>query len=454
MKGNSRLGDQVKIAYNAKENPKTYNLPAAARSIDDRLKMVSIDTDDKADWRITWQLAKFRAQDDMFPALTWTNDVDNTTLSGKSLAKMTSAAELDSLFTFGGSTVDGIVWTAAEKQTLTKDITLDKSFAIVGNDKAKCVVEGHWTIAPSDTADIALTNLTLTEASSATTAIITPMIDITKPKINLSLTGLDIIPVAPGTNDRRAAITLKKEVTTSTIELQKTNISLTKNSQIGLFNDGGFCNFSMTDSKIASDENVNSLSGLRCILTQGADNSTYTINGSKLSVGDNYHYAIWIKSPKQHFVINDSEIYGWAAFYMQGAWYSEKGADEMTLKATNSSFTGVGKEGSSNGFGVIVFEATERSVVEMDNCVVTSKIIDNTKDYGFIPPYRVSDGWWNGGGDSASLYEAKSRLLRFIKKIVPFRIWQKRRLLFLFLMKMCWIQKLTDISIITETKCR
>lgn len=80
---------------------------------------------------------------------------------------------------------------------------------------------GHWTIAPSDTTDIALTNLTLTEASSATTAIITPMIDITKPKINLSLTDLDIIPVAPGTDDRRAAIALGEKVTTSTIELQK-----------------------------------------------------------------------------------------------------------------------------------------------------------------------------------------------------------------------------------------
>ena len=83
---------------------------------------------------------------------------------------------------------------------------------------------------------------------------------------------------------------------------------------------------------------------------------------------------------------------------MQGAWYGDKGADEMTLKATNSSFTGVGKEGSSNGFGVIVFEATERSVVEMDNCVVTSKIIDNTKNYGFIP----SIVFQMGGGTGAS----------------------------------------------------
>ena len=399
LTGNSLLEETIKIAYNAKENPNTYTPNSVlARSIEQRLSFVSIETKEKADWKTTWQMAKLSSGFKVANAvLTWTNELNGTALAGKKLANMTDASELDSLFTYGGATVDGIVWTATGEQTLTKDITLDKSFAIVGNDKAKCVVEGHWTIAPSDTADIALTNLTLTEASSATTAIITPMIDITKPKINLSLTGLDIIPVAPGTNDRRAAITLKKEVTTSTIELQKTNISLTKNSQIGLFNDGGFCNFSMTDSKIASDENVNSLSGLRCILTQGADNSTYTINGSKLSVGDNYHYAIWIKSPKQHFVINDSEIYGWAAFYMQGAWYSEKGADEMTLKATNSSFTGVGKEGSSNGFGVIVFEATERSVVEMDNCVVTSKITDNTKDYGFIPPIVFQMGGGTGG---------------------------------------------------------
>ena len=398
LKGDCQIDEAIKIAYNAKENMNTYAKPQAAKTIKERVAMVTIETLDKDNWGITWQEAKFRAADNLYPALTWTNDFDTSTLPGKKLAKMTNAAELDSLFAFGGSTVDGIVWTATDKQTLTKDITLDKSFAIVGSDKAKCIVEGHWTIAPSDTTDIALTNLTLTEASSATTAIITPMIDITKPKINLSLTDLDIIPVAPGTTDRRAAIALGKEVTTSTIELQKTNISLTKDSQIGLFNDGGFCNFSMTDSKIASDENVNSLSALRCILTQGAENSTYTISNSRLSVGDNFHYAIWVKSPKQHFVINDSDVYGWAAFYMQGAWYGDKGADEMTLKATNSSFTGVGKEGSSNGFGVIVFEATERSVVEMDNCVVTSKIIDNTKNYGFIP----SIVFQMGGGTGAS----------------------------------------------------
>lgn len=397
LKGNSQLEESVKIAYNAKENPATYNKPELARSIKDRLSFVTIETSDKANWKTTWQMANLSKSFNADNAvLAWTNDFDETSIAGKKLAKMTNAAELDSLFAFGGSTVDGIVWTAADKQTLTKDITLDKSFAIVGSDKAKCIVEGHWTIAPSDTTDIALTNLTLTEASSATTAIITPMIDITKPKINLSLTDLDIIPVAPGTDDRRAAIALGEKVTTSTIELQKTNISLTKDSQIGLFNDGGFCNFSMTDSKIASDENVNSLSALRCILTQGTENSTYTISNSKLSVGDNYHYAIWVKSPKQHFVINDSDVYGWAAFYMQGAWYSDKGADEMTLKATNSSFTGVGKEGPSNGFGVIVFEATERSVVEMDNCVVTSKIIDNTKNYGFIPPIVFQMGGGTG----------------------------------------------------------
>lgn len=399
LEGNSQLEESVKIAYNAKENPATYNKPELARSIKDRLSFVTIETSDKANWKTTWQMANlsksFKADN---AVLAWTNDFDETSIAGKKLAKMTHAAELDSLFAFGGSTVDGIVWTAADKQTLTKDITLDKSFAIVGNDKAKCIVKGNWMIVPNDTTDIVLKNLTLTETESSI-KISTPVIDITKSKVNLALTDVDIIPLAPGTDtDRRAAIILRKEVATSTVALQKTNISLTKNSQIGFFNEGGFCHFSMADSKIVSNENVNSLSALRCILTQGAENSTYTISNSRLSVGDNFHYAIWVKSPKQHFVINDSDVYGWAAFYMQGAWYGDKGADEMTLKATNSSFTGVGKEGSSNGFGVIVFEATERSVVEMDNCVVTSKIIDNTKNYGFIP----SIVFQMGGGTGAS----------------------------------------------------
>ena len=399
LEGNSQLEESVKIAYNAKENPATYDQPELARSIEDRLSFVTIETSDKANWKTTWQMANLSKSFNADNAvLAWTNDFDETSIAGKKLAKMTNAAELDSLFAFGGSTVDGIVWTAANKQTLTKDITLDKSFAIVGNDKTKCIVKGNWMIVPNDTTDIVLKNLTLTETESSI-KISTPVIDITKSKVNLALTDVDIIPLAPGTDtDRRAAIILRKEVATSTVALQKTNISLTKNSQIGFFNEGGFCHFSMADSKIVSNENVNSLSALRCILTQGAENSTYTISNSRLSVGDNFHYAIWVKSPKQHFVINDSDVYGWAAFYMQGAWYSDKGADEMTLKATNSSFTGVGKEGPSNGFGVIVFEATERSVVEMDNCVVTSKIIDNTKNYGFIP----SIVFQMGGGTGAS----------------------------------------------------
>lgn len=283
-------------------------------------------------------------------------------------------------------------------------LTLTKGVVLQGSDKSKCKVTGQLIIAPTDSVDIILKNITLTENESSSKTS-TPMIEISKSKVNLSLADVDIIPMAPETDkERRAAIALKKEVTTSTIELQRTNISLTNNSQIGLFNDGGFCNFYMTDSKITSNENVNSLTGLKCILTQGADNSTYTINKSELSVGDNYHYAIWVKSPKQHFVINDSEVYGWAAFYMQGAWYSENGADEMTLKATNSSFTGVGKKGISNGFGVIVFEATERSIIDMNNCIVTSKIIDNTNDYGFIPPFVFQ----MGGGTGTSI-ECPSR---------------------------------------------
>ena len=399
LTGNSLLEETIKIAYNAKENPNTYNPNSVlARSIEQRLSFVSIETKEKADWKTTWQMAKLSSGFKVANAvLTWTNELNETALAGKKLANMTDVSELDSLFTYGGATVDGIVWTATDKQELTTDITLDRSFAVIGSGKAKCVVNGNWTIAPSDTTDIILTNLTLTEVENTTTAVVTPMIDITKSKTNLSLTDVDIIPVAPGTSDKREAISLK-EVTSSTIALLRVNINLTKGNQIGFYNKKGFCNFSMTDSKIASNENVNSLSGLRCILTEGADNSTYTINGSELSVGDNYHYSIWIKSPKQHFVINDSKVYGWGAFYMQGA-HREGGADYMTLEASNTTFTGVGKAGETNGFGVIVFEATDYSTVKLTDCTIQNKPAAGIPEAigGFIAPFVFQIG---GAGET------------------------------------------------------
>ena len=404
LKGNSRLEESVKIAYNAKENMDTYKQPALARSIKDRLSFVTIETPDKDNWKTTWQMANlsksFKADN---AVLTWTNDLDETALAGKKLAKMTHAAELDSLFTFGGSTVDGIVWTAAEKQTLTKDIiTLDRSFAIVGNDTSRCIVKGKWVIAPSDTVDVTLSSLKLTESNTA--ADTTAIINIDKPKVNLTLDNVKVDMQTVG-GDRsgtlykkeHAAIEIVSTVTSSTVKLNNSKIQLGANEQAGFYNKGGSCNFTMDKSEISVIEGK-ALSGMKAILAIGAAGSTYDINNSTLSVSDNNHYAVWIKSAEQHFAIDNSEVYGWAAFYMQGA-YIENGADGMTLKATHSSFTGVGKEGSSNGFGVIVFEGTEHSAVEMDDCVITSKIIDNTKNYGFIPPIVFQ----MGGGTGVSI---------------------------------------------------
>ena len=407
LKGNSQLEESVKIAYNAKENPATYNKPELARSIKDRLSFVTIETSDKANWKTTWQMANLSKSFNADNAvLAWTNDFDETSIAGKKLAKMTNAAELDSLFTFGGSTVDGILWKAADKQTLTKDITLDKSFAIVGNDTANCIVKGKWVIIPSDTVDVTLSSLKLTE--STTTADSAAIINIDQPKVNLTLDNVKVDMQTVGHSKsnvlykgEHAAIKIAPTVTSSTVELNNSKIQLGANNQVGFYNEGGSCNFTMERSEISVIEGK-ALSGVKAILAIGAAGATYNINNATLSVSNNFHYAVWIKSPEQHFVINNSEVYGWAAFYMQGAWYSQEGADGMTLKATHSSFTGVGKEGSSNGFGVIVFEGTERSVVEMDNCVVTSKIIDNTKDYGFVPPIVFQMGGGTGDIDRPS----------------------------------------------------
>ncbi len=406
LKGNSQLEESVKIAYNAKENPKTYNQPALARSIADRLSFVSIETPNSQDWKTTWQMATLsKSFNEDNAVLTWTNELNETALAGKKLANMTNASELDSLFTFGGATVDGIVWTAADKQELTKDITLDKSFAVIGSDSAKCVIKGNWKINATAAVNVVLNKLTLTESESKTQKTSTPMIDVKSNNVVLNLNHVLVNPVAPGTDsDRRACINLSEEtITASTIALNNSTFLLTKSSTIGLLVIDARCDFSMENSRIMSNEGVDNLEGLRAILSKAAENSTFNIKNSLLSVGNNFHYAIWVQRPNQHFEINDSQIYGWAAFYMQGAWYKPNGADGITLTARNSSFVGVGKEGASNGFGVIVFEATDNSIVDMENCEVTSKIVTGTKDYGFIPPFIFQVGGANAVTDGRVL---------------------------------------------------
>lgn len=273
---------------------------------------------------------------------------------------------------------------------LKEPLAINKSIEIIGSAPEACTLYTTCTIAPDTQANITLQGVTFTEEESNTKTNVA-MIGITKP-VELILRNVIIDPKQPGSDsDRRAMIGLTETVTSSNIILENTTIYLTKNSQIGLYNQGALCDFRMTNSQITSKENIDNLSAIRGMLTKGAPDCSYTIDHSTVSVGNNFHYAIWTQTPKQHFVINASDIYGWAAFYMQGA-HIEGGADEMTLKASESTFTGVGKSGSTNGFGVIVFEATAHSTLELENCTIKNKVIGNTKDYGFIPPFVFQMG--------------------------------------------------------------
>lgn len=272
---------------------------------------------------------------------------------------------------------------------LSQPVVLEKPIAISGSSAGACTLQTTWTIQPATQAAITLEKLTLTEEES-NTATDVAMIGLTRPA-SLTLRNIVITPEQPGSSNRRAMLELTEAVTSSEITLDSTTIYLTKNNQIGFYNQGAGCDFTMTNSRITSQENVDNLSAIRGMITKGTEGCTYTIDHSTVSVGNNFHYAIWTQTPEQHFVINHSDIYGWAAFYMQGA-HREGGADGMTLTASHSTFTGVGKEGPSNGFGVIVFEATAHSTLEFDNCMITNKIIDNTKDYGFIPPFVFQMG--------------------------------------------------------------
>lgn len=284
----------------------------------------------------------------------------------------------------------GTIRLADATYTLTEPLTLTQPIRIVGNGPSTCSIVGTWTIAPQTQANITLEGLTLTEEESKEKTAV-HLINVTQP-VNLTLRKIEILPQKPGSDtDRRALISLAETVTSSEIQLDSATLYLTQNSQMGLYNQGALCHFSMNHTQITSKEGVDNLTAIRGMLNKGAEECTYTIENSTISVGNNFHYAIWTQTPKQHFIINRSHIYGWAAFYMQGA-HREGGADGMTLKATDSYFTGVGKSGSSNGFGVIVLEATENSTAEFERCTISNKIIEGTKDLGFIPPFVFQMG--------------------------------------------------------------
>ncbi|WP_455624912.1 hypothetical protein [Parabacteroides sp.] len=281
--------------------------------------------------------------------------------------------------------------------TLSEVAVLSQSVVVEGTDSAKCIIQGTWEINGTEPVFASFKNVTLTETASSSKNTTTPMIDVNSNNANLTLEHVLVKPVAPGDENKRACIDVSNgknlTITKSTVTVNNSTLLLEKSNIIGLLVIDSHCDFSMDNSRIMSNENVNNLSGLRTILSKAEKGSTFTINNSLLSVGDNYHYAIWVQRPEQHFIINNSNVYGWAAFYMQGAWFKE--ADGMTLKAKNSSFTGVGKSGASNGFGVIVFEATDNSSVDMENCTVTSKIVEGTGNYGFIPPFVFQVGGAN-----------------------------------------------------------
>lgn len=290
---------------------------------------------------------------------------------------------------------------AAGEYALSSPLVIDKAITLEGADSTQTIIKGNWKIAAKKTAKVVFNNLTLTESETATAATSTPMIAIASSDVELALNHVLVKPIAPGNGDRRGCIYLDgSNITTSKVSLFNTTLLLSQNSQIGLeVLNGAFCDFSMDCSKITAVAESETLSGLRGMLIKAAPNSKYSITNSEVSVGNNFHYAIWCQWPDQTFTIENSAIYGWAAIYFQGAWYKENeanGADRMSLTATNSTFTGVGKAGPSNGFGVIVFEATENSSATFTNCTISNRIEEvGSTNYGFIPPFVFQSGGAN-----------------------------------------------------------
>ena len=374
LKGNSLLEESVKIAYNPKENPETYNQPALARSIADRLSFVNIDTQDKANWKTTWQMASLSKDfKEDNAVLVWTNELNETAIAGKKLANMTDASELDSLFTFGGSTVDGIVWTATGEQTLTKDITLDRSFAIIGNDKAKCVLKGSVSVEiPVSEVDKDVIFKGLTFDYQPTTQKANerciPVFWLKDGETNFSVDNCIVNNKTAGYGSGYGDSSYKKmqnvfqsdSIAAGSIEIKNTTINLLANNQRAI-SSHGVMNIEMVNSVIKGLDSGNQQHGA-CI---HRDNVSLILDNSTISLSN--HYGIWVIKGKGQSVNvkNHSVISGFGALYLMGP------SNVQVSITGESTLTGVTKNnGPSDSFGALILEGVMNSTVKITDSYI------------------------------------------------------------------------------------
>lgn len=399
LKGeNSRLEESVKIAYNAKENPATYDKPELARSIEQRLSFVKIETPDQANWKTTWQMASlsksFKADN---AVLTWTNDFDETSIVGKKLAKMTNAAELDSLFTFGGSTVDGIVWTAAEKQTLAKDIMLDRSFAIVGSDSANCILKGALVLSSDNEDDgVILQGLKFDyspkKVVSADSCM--PLIGI-KGKINLkvenclfnnNIAGYGAYNTMKPAREHQHVFYTAPDAT-GLLTVDNSVINLNANCQTAVLVDGVMKEVSLTNVRINGVQtNGSSQYGVYIFHEKTPvtlDNVTILLNN---------HYCIYAKYAGNQTITvkNNSFLSGYGALYSFGS-------DNMIINILNgSTLTGITKNnGPSDSFGALILQASNNKVTVEDSYIGTEFRAEQTAE---MTPILISNNTYLSEG--------------------------------------------------------
>lgn len=374
LKGNSLLEESVKIAYNAKENPDTYNQSALARSIADRLSFVNIDTQDKANWKTTWQMASLSKDfKEDNAVLVWTNELNETALAGKKLANMTDASELDSLFTFGGSTVDGIVWTAADKQELTKDITLDRSFAIIGSDKAMCVVKGAVSVeipVSKVDKDVIFKGLTFdyqpTKQKANERCI--PVFWLKDGETNFSVDNCIVNNRTEGygfgygdSSYRKMQNVFQSDSTvTGSMIIKNTTVNLLANNQRAISSHGAM-DTELVNSIIKGQDSGNQQHGV-CV---HRDNIRVILDNSTISLSN--HYGIWVIKGKGQSVNikNHSVISGFGALYLMGP-------SSVQVSVTGgSTLTGVTKNnGPSDSFGALILEGVMNSTVEITDSYI------------------------------------------------------------------------------------
>lgn len=320
-------------------------------------------------------------------------------------ADVSTANELKAAVALGADVIN----LADATYTLDNEaLTLTKGVVLQGSDKSKCKVTGQLIIAPTDSVDITLKELSFEQAAG--TAGAGEMIAINgKVKLDIQDCILTNNRAGTGTSAINCVFNVANSVSGGSAIFNNTIINLNGSYQRAfVVNASKYANLEWYGSTIQGSAEGRSQQGLRIqnvINPVVFDHSTINLAGKASA-----NYPIYLASGDISLSItNQSKVSGWCAIYAAGWNSKEEPFKNIYVNVDNSLLSGVAAEsGGSNDFGLIVLEKTWNSKVHLTN----SRLISNAENTTDVPLYAVV--FQHGQYDNSSkLLEAKNNLVCF-----------------------------------------